>query len=72
MSTFTYASPVGPPGIELGIPWPANLKVAPSGMPGGIRIVTVSVRVAHPVPRQVGQGSSMTRPRPAHSWHVVT
>jgi len=53
---ITYASPGGPPGAGLGMPRPASCSAVPSGMPRGMRTVTVSCRTAWPLPPQSGQG----------------
>jgi len=53
---LAYASPGGPPGTGLGIPRPASRSVAPSGMPGGMPMVTFSSRRPRPLGRKSRAG----------------
>src|SRR5437764_2617592 len=66
--TRTYKSPAcAPP--RPGSPWPARRMRWSSLTPGGIRTVSVRVRVLTPSPPHSGQGSSMICPRPRQSRH---
>ncbi len=66
--TVTMRSPVGPP-RSPGAPLPLSRMCCPSRTPAGMRTLRVRVPSARPLPWQVGQGSSTTRPRPRHSRH---
>src|SRR3546814_1013558 len=66
--TVTYRSPGGPP-LRPGLPRPFSLIRWPSPTPGGTRSFTSRGRRSTPVPRQPGQGSSTTEPRPPHAGH---
>src|SRR5581483_11567879 len=66
--TRTYRSPFGPP-RSPGAPLPLSLIRWPSVTPAGIRVATVRVLGARPLPEHAGHGSSTTSPRPLHSRH---